>query len=136
MDQKSLTNRGIELTLPFPPSANQIWRRVGRRTLLSRKARLFRQRVLLILAPLRIQPVQGSLLVEIDIHPPDRRKRDLDNLPKAILDAIQHARVYEDDCRVDKLIVTRCTLVKGGKAVVRIRPLEPDMAQGTGGSSK
>jgi crossover junction endodeoxyribonuclease RusA len=36
-------------------------------------------------------------------YPPDHRRRDLDNLAKAILDALQHAGVYGNDCQVKLL---------------------------------
>ena len=56
----------------------------------------------------------------MDAFPPDRRRRDLDNLPKAVQDSIAHAGVFEDDSQIDLLIVRRCEPVKWGKAVVRI----------------
>lgn len=43
----------------------------------------------------------------MDAFPPDRRRRDLDNLQKPTLDAMQHAGVYEDDSQVDLLITRR-----------------------------
>ena len=43
----------------------------------------------------------------MDAFPPDRRRRDLDNLLKPALDALQHAGVYEDDSQVDWLVARR-----------------------------
>ncbi len=40
----------IELELPFPPSVNHYYRRVGPRTLISREGRRFRERVCALLA--------------------------------------------------------------------------------------
>jgi crossover junction endodeoxyribonuclease RusA len=59
----------------------------------------------------------------MDAFPPDRRRRDLDNLPKAVLDSLAHAGVYEDDSQIDLLIIRRCDPIKGGKLKIRISEL-------------
>jgi crossover junction endodeoxyribonuclease RusA len=66
-------------------------------------------------------PLTGALAVEVKLHPPDRRRRDLDNLLKALLDALQHAGVYADDSLIDRLSVEKGEVAVGGKAVVVIR---------------
>ncbi|MEQ8785104.1 MAG: RusA family crossover junction endodeoxyribonuclease [Pirellulaceae bacterium] len=109
------------LNLPFPPSVNHYWRRVGPRTLISRQGREFRQRVCSILAAQRITPVVGSLEVEVDLFPPDRRRRDIDNFQKGLLDALEHAGVYENDSQIEMLTIRRCQRVAGGRVVVRIK---------------
>jgi crossover junction endodeoxyribonuclease RusA len=70
----------FEVELPHPPSINHYWRRAGPRTLISREGRRFRQRVLAILAARRVEALDGPLTVEVDIHPPDNPRRDLDNV--------------------------------------------------------
>ena len=47
-------------------------------------------------------------------------RRDLDNMPKAILDALETAELFMDDNQVDQLIVERCDIVSGGAVKVRI----------------
>jgi crossover junction endodeoxyribonuclease RusA len=39
----------------------------------------------------------GKLKVTIEAFRPDNRRRDLDNLLKAVLDSLTHAGVWEDD---------------------------------------
>lgn len=112
----------IRLTLPFPPSVNRYWRHVGRRILISREGRQFRERVCSALARQRLNPLIGDLSVAIDLHPPDRRRRDADNFFKAALDALEHAGVYEDDAQITHLEIHKRSLVRGGKAVVSIEP--------------
>ncbi|AQT67924.1 Crossover junction endodeoxyribonuclease RusA [Anaerohalosphaera lusitana] len=107
------------LTLPYPPSINHYWRRVGQRTLISREGRTFRKKVCALLGR-GIEPLEGRLAVVLDIYPPDRRRRDIDNVQKALLDAVEHAGVYRDDSQVDLLITRRRDVVKGGRAVVHI----------------
>ena len=41
------------------------------------------------------------------VFPPDRRRRDIDNLPKAVLDSLEFAGVFENDSQVDRLLVLR-----------------------------
>ena len=66
----------------------------------------------------------GDLFVSIDVWFPDRRRRDLDNLTKSTLDAIQHAGVYEDDSQICDLHIRKCGLKAGGEIVVRISSAE------------
>ena len=49
----------------------------------------------------------GRVAVYVEAHPPDKRRRDLDNLWKGVLDAMQHAQVYVDDNQVDDLHIVR-----------------------------
>ncbi len=115
----------LTVTVAYPPSVNHYWRRVGPRTLISRQGRAFRRDVVRALRlagdlgePL---PMDDPLDVEIMLYPPDRRRRDVDNTLKALLDALQHAGVYTDDSLIERLSVEKGDVVKGGKAVVVIR---------------
>ena len=113
------------IELPYPPSVNHCWRRVGPRTLISREGRAFRRNVCALLrgnGP-RKPPAGGRIALCMDAFPPDRRRRDLDNTMKAICDSLEHAGVYEDDSQIDLLIVRRREPTKGGKAVVQVSEL-------------
>ena len=116
----------MTITLPYPPSVNHYWRRVGPRTLISREGRTFRKNVCALLAggggP-RKPPAGGRIALAMDAFPPDRRRRDLDNLPKAVQDSLAHAGIYEDDSQIDVLIVRRCEVVRGGKLDVHIHDM-------------
>lgn len=63
---------------------------------------------------------EQRLRVDVLVYPPDRRKRDLDNLGKALLDALTKARVWADDSQIDVLTFSRKTIHRGGVVVVRI----------------
>ena len=117
---------GLTIDLPYPPSVNHYWRRVGARTLISLKGRRYRDRVASILALRRVQPMTGSLAVRVTVHPPDRRRRDLDNAMKALLDALEHGGAYEDDSQIDHLDIRRGSVVPEGKVAVRIEQLIPE----------
>ena len=112
------------LTLPWPPSVNHYYRRVGARTLISREGRRYRSRICAILKDRITTVFEGRVRMDIDAHPPDRRRRDLDNITKALLDALEHAGVYEDDSQIDRLQIERCSVVPRGQVIVRISEAE------------
>jgi len=64
------------LTLPYPPSINHYWRRVGPRTLISREGRAFRRDVRALLAGggARRPPSGGRIALCMDAFPSDRRR--------------------------------------------------------------
>jgi len=115
----------LTVALPYPPSVNHYWRRVGPRTVISRQGRAYRREVAAAVERIdRVaeqMPLTGPLSVEVSLYPPDRRRRDLDNVLKALLDALQHAGVYLDDSLIEHLSVEKRDVVDGGKAVVVIR---------------
>lgn len=111
----------IEIELPFPPSVNHYYRRVGPRTLISREGRAYRDTVVSTLAALGVSLQAGALEVEIHLFPPDRRRRDCDNSMKSLLDSLQHGGAYEDDSQIVRLVVEKRNPVPGGRALVRIQ---------------
>ncbi len=111
----------LRFELPYPPSVNHYWRRVGARTLISRGGRAFRHSVCYILAAKKCKPIAGPLEVTITVYPPDRRRRDVDNVQKALLDALQHGGAYADDSQIVRLAIEKGPPVEGGKTIVRIK---------------
>jgi crossover junction endodeoxyribonuclease RusA len=107
--------------LPYPPSVNHYWRHWGTKTLISRGGRAFRKAVCAILAASGVRPLTGALAVEIVVSPPDRRVRDIDNVQKPLLDALQHGGAYADDGQIVRLSIEKAEPVAGGKTTVRIR---------------
>ena len=110
----------IELELPFPPSVNHYYRRVGPRTLISREGRAYRERVARCLGLLGVRPVRGPIHMRIEVYPPDNRRRDLDNLQKSLWDALQKGGAYLDDSQVVRFEVEKRETVAGGKVIVSI----------------
>ena len=92
--------------LPFPPSVNHYWQHVGSRTLISRTGRAYRQQVLHDVEQLGLRAITGPIRLEVIVTRPDRRRRDLDNLLKSLLDALDHAGVYEDDSQIQDLRIS------------------------------
>lgn len=123
----------IQLSLPWPPSVNRLWRTprkgpLAGRTLLAADGRAYRLAVQnTVLNQLRTLPqLEGRLAVQISVNPPDARRRDIDNLQKSILDSLMHAGVYRDDSQIDDLHIIRDVIMQPGRAFVTIReiPLE------------
>jgi crossover junction endodeoxyribonuclease RusA len=117
----------MTFSLPFPPSVNHYWMRGGRFTYLSAEGKRYRRDVVSILGAARLgEPLRCRLAVEVVLHAPDNRRRDLDNFGgKALLDALQHGGLYADDSQIDRLVVERGEVRKGGEAVVTVRPIAP-----------
>lgn len=111
-----------EIDLPFPPSMNHYWRRVGARTIISRAGREFREEVIRLTRGGSRGTLDGPISITIEAHPPDRRRRDLDNLLKAPLDAMAHAGLYLDDHQIEEIHLYRRPCCKDGKLVVSLQP--------------
>ena len=116
----------VVLALPWPPSANRLWRSPNKgplrgRHLLSPEARRYKDNAHIIVDALEVSPLPGRVSVDMTAHPPDRRRRDLDNLVKIVLDSLK-GRVFGDDSAIDRLSIERGPVEPGGIIRVRIRP--------------
>lgn len=98
-----------EFDLPYPPSVNDYWLPIkgSHRKRICPAGIKFRKAVFAIFFCSQPQPIPGRVKLEFFVTPPDRRKRDLDNVGKALLDALQHGGLYADDVQVDDLRFVR-----------------------------
>jgi len=110
------------MTLPFPPSVNHYWRKWRNRMVISTQGREYRTTVCGLLAGggNKKPPIVGSVALSMDAFPPDRRRRDLDNLLKSTCDSLTYAGVYRDDFQIDLMVVRRKPPVNQGRIVLRI----------------
>lgn len=119
-------SKSLVLNLPWPPSVNSYWRHVMVKgqpvTMLSKAGRDYRTTAAgeLLIQNAPCLNLSERLAVHIKAYPPDKRKRDLDNLPKGVLDALTNASVWKDDSQVDDLRVTRERIVKDGLVEITI----------------
>lgn len=120
----------IELIVPWPPTANHYYgqRPKGGR-FIKPAGKAFRVEVkATAMESKACNYIAGPIHLEIDAFPPDNRKRDLDNINKALLDALEESGVFKDDSQIIKLTSTKHQPIKGGKVVVRVLEANKDAA--------
>jgi crossover junction endodeoxyribonuclease RusA len=116
----------IIFTLPFPPSVNTYYRRGAHATYMSKQGREYKCKVADYIAESGT-PKLGTarLRLEIVLWPKDKRKFDIDNRIKALLDSLQDAGVFDDDEQKDQINIYRGSgTVTGGQARVMIEVIE------------
>lgn len=113
------------LELPWPPTVNTYWRHSRGRHYISEKGTQYRKDIIQIIQQqnLNINTI-ARLKFSIIANQPDKRRRDLDNLQKAVFDSLVHAGFMADDEQIDDFRVRRGVQVKGGSLVVLITELE------------
>ncbi len=124
----------IVLFLPFPPTVNSYYSAGhGKVRYVSRAGKLFREDVIEAVNE-QCSGIQldGRLNVEVVLHAPDRRTRDLDNDMTALLDAITHSGLWHDDEQIDQLSIMRGEVVKSGFSRIEINRAGPIVPKGSG----
>jgi len=121
----------LNFRLDWPPTVNTYWRptirgRYGGISIrLSDKGRKYKEQAHLHLLEQKVsRKLEGRIEVLIDAYPPDRRKRDLDNILKPLLDVMEEYGVFENDEQVDILIVRR--RARGGHVDVHVSEIPPE----------
>lgn len=141
----------LELTLPYPPSANRYWEtrvikvkatgRMMAMTYVSKDAKEFKEHVGWLARAAGVRaPITGRVAITYTLHPhrpldyARRMKRDpagwedtvqcidLDNAQKVLLDALKGV-VIEDDRWVRSIFAVRGEPIEGGRLVVTITPV-------------
>lgn len=115
----------ITLSLPFPPSANRLWRAFRGRQIKSAEYRAW-----LLKAQAAIESaciggsIPGAYHLEIHATRPDRRARDLDNLIKPLSDSLAAAGLVLNDSKAASIFAawSPSAPVKGGAITINLRP--------------
>lgn len=113
------------LKLPWPPSNNRYWRHSRGRHYISEWGQRYRKEVIQIIQAAKLDiSITPRIKVTINAAPPDNRKRDLDNLPKAVFDALTSAGFWLDDGQIDDMRIKRCQRVRGGALLLVITEID------------
>ena len=115
----------MRFILDAPPSANAMYRAVNGKVLKSAQYRKWLKASSVKIAAHLVhhRPANRPDLdsarfsVMVDYYPKDKRARDLDNLLKPILDALE-GQVFANDNQVDMLTITRRRVNRGLEAPV------------------
>jgi crossover junction endodeoxyribonuclease RusA len=104
---------------------NTMWRNFRGHTVMSKAGRDFRENVIQFVIDNNI-PKFGDkkLKITLILRPRDKRKIDIDNRIKAVLDALEHAGVFDDDFQVDHIEMIRGEPIKNGLLHVFIEEIK------------
>lgn len=116
----------IRLTLPYPPTSNHNTMVAKGRRISSPKYRAWRTLAeISIRAQSQGQTVPGLYSISYFAERPDKRRRDLENLPKSLSDALQSAGLLADDANCERSTISWLEGVSTkGCAVVHVN-IEP-----------
>lgn len=117
----------IKIFLPYPPSVNHYWGRAKNGgVFLKPLGQEFRKLVYYEFLKFKFPRLTGKLAIKIYVAFPDKRKRDLDNLLKATLDAIEKTGIVENDSQFQSIFITGCDVIRGGKLAVEIEQFKKE----------
>lgn len=114
------------MLLPYPPSANRLWRRAGTRLVQSAEARQYKSQCYWIAKKAGVKVMTGPVAVALVLHP--RRNKDgsasahridIDNAVKATLDGLNGA-AWLDDGQVVRLMAEVGEAIEGGGLTVEV----------------
>ena len=94
-----------EAILPWPVSVNALYRVRGKKVYVSAKGRAFKNACGKIFAGTKMVYETERVWLDIEVHPPDNRRRDISNLIKIVEDALPW---FRDDSQVDQINIIRC----------------------------
>lgn len=94
------------LTLPYPPTTNNLYRNAGSKgRVKSEQYKRWLAEAAWLVRQQRPTPVPGSYSLAIIADRPDRLRRDLGNIEKAISDLLKHAGVITDDSLAKSIVL-------------------------------
>jgi crossover junction endodeoxyribonuclease RusA len=115
------TSRVVELWLPFPPSANRLWRTGSGRVFKSAEYSGWLIEAAVEARKQKFNKFIGAYKLSMTAARPDKRKRDLDNLIKPVSDLLASIGAIENDSQAEQINLRWVTTGEG--IAVRIEPV-------------
>ena len=125
----------MQIVLPWPPTVNLLYgfnvmhRRGGGghfvKPYMKPEGKKYKEYAFLVARAAGAELIEGPVEMIIELHPPDKRKRDMDNLLKILQDSFNGV-AYDDDYQIADLRVLRRGVIKGGRVIVTTNPMEPE----------
>lgn len=114
-----------QFLLPIPPSVNHYTKRTKNGgVMLTEKAKEYKRDVYQMVGRLApSEPIEGKLAGEFIFHFGSEaitNQRDLDNCMKLVLDSLQDAQFFRNDCQFWELSIKKGEVVKGGNVEVTL----------------
>jgi len=114
------------IQLPWPPTVNHYYtisRGKRPRKILSDAGRAYKKyacECMMVQGVPKLSEERRPFSLRILASPPDRRRRDLDNILKALIDSLVDYGAIPDDWMVDQIMIHRLEPVRDGQIEVHI----------------
>lgn len=121
------TPRKTSFSLPYPSglSVNRYLVRATRQIYLNPKVKQYYREVYWLIHTYKIPSFEDrDIEVSIEIYPPTRRRMDVDNCLKVVLDALQNCGMYNNDNQIRKLTIERREVVDNSRLDIEIKGLQ------------
>lgn len=125
----------ITLTLPYPPSVNN-YKKLGR-LVKTKSGKTYQQRLnseetktfyyqVYMLSKMQVPSEWGKFAssgtisydLRVTVSPPDKKRRDIDNILKVLLDSLVRAHIINDDSQIHRLYVEKLDTMDGQVTVI------------------
>lgn len=113
----------MRFTVPGPPIPKARPRVVGRRAYTPEATLQYSRKVALVARTEGITATSSPVSLGVWFYMADRRRADIDNLAKAVMDGL-NGIAYHDDAQVEQLFVTRMVDPSNPRAVVTVDMLD------------
>jgi crossover junction endodeoxyribonuclease RusA len=116
----------IRIELPYPPTTNNLFINAGKRRVKSQPYKAWFELASISIKDAHRQRI-GAYSISICCRRPDKRRRDIANLEKAVSDLLVQHGVVQDDSLCERLTMQWDDTIQA-ECVVLIQPFERGMA--------
>lgn len=100
------------IQMPIPPSVNSLWRISGRRMYRSKKYMEWIADCTAHIKYIKQPMIDYPFDIEIVVGRPSKRRMDIDNRAKAVMDILEHLSIFKDDCLANKITMQWSNQIK------------------------